>query len=99
MRTMVCIRRCHGFRGGTWDEGEKVEVADGEDVPRHFITIDGYDDWKASKDSPKPRVDPMKPAPSISPVPAHLQGKGGISTVKPDNFRPAPASKKAGDDL
>lgn len=99
MRAMVCIRRCHGFRGGTWDEGETVDVADGEIVPEHFIDLSEFDDWKANKDAPKPKVDPMKPTPSISPVPAHLQGRGGLSTVKPEGFRPAAAAPKAGEDL
>lgn len=81
MRKMVCIRKCHGFRGGLWEEGEEVDVADGEDVPRHFIPVDQYEDFKSGENSLRVKYDPMKVSPQTSPVPKHLQGQGGMTTA------------------
>lgn len=93
MRKMACIRNCHGFRGGYWNKGEVVDVADGEDVPRHFVPVEDYDQALLDENRPKPRVDVMKAAPSIYPIPAHLRDKGGISqtqsTVKTETATPA----------
>jgi hypothetical protein len=96
MRRMVCIRRCHGFRGGLWDKGETVDVADGEDVPRHFIPVSEYADYMAHENAPKARVDTMKAAQNTHPVPLHLQNKGGLSTIAPAPQTDAP---KPGDDI
>lgn len=82
MRKMVCIRRCHGFRGGTWDEGEIVDAADGEDVPRHFIPYENYEDYKAGIYKARPKNDPMRPAPQSFPQANLPINKGGMTTVK-----------------
>lgn len=82
MRRMVCIRKCHGFRGGLWEKGEVVDAADGEDVPRHFIPEDEYDDFVDNENSLRVKVDPMKVSPQLSPVPRHLQNTGGMTSSK-----------------
>lgn len=97
MRKMVCVRDCHGFRGGTWRKGETVDTIDGENVPRHFVPVDDYEQFVEDENKPKGRRDIMKPTPQLSPVPQHLQGQGGISTVKPSDFRPA--APRAGEDI
>lgn len=98
MRKMICVRRCHGFRGGTWDREQTVDVADGEDVPRHFIPIEEWEDFVQNENSPKAKTDTMKPVPNTSPVPTHLQGRGGLSTVKPADFG-KPGAVRPGSDI
>ncbi len=99
MRVFKCLRRCHGFRGGMWNEGDEVEVADGEDVPRHFVPIEEYQSAKANENKPPSRPDPMNPKPSIMGQQS-LIPKGGMGTsVKPDP-RKVPINRvTAGEDI
>ena len=97
MRRMICIRRCHGFRGGTWDEGEIVDCADGEDVPHHFIPEEDYDDFKNGVKKALPKNDPMRPSPQNFPQMSNSMTKQGMaSTKKINTVKPA---SKAGEDI
>jgi hypothetical protein len=87
-KEMVCVVRCHGFRGGTWDEGETVTVADGEKIPfgkrkgPYFIPVEDYADYKAGIKRSVPKNDPMKPSPQSLPGVTNLLTKGGMATTK-----------------
>jgi len=53
----IAIRRSLGFRGRSWEEGEVVDVQDGETVPHHFIPLSQFKikaPMKDDKMAPRP---------------------------------------------
>jgi len=49
------LRDCYGFKGGYWKEGVIVNLADGENPPKHFQRIDGEEPEPAPA-KPEPRT-------------------------------------------
>jgi hypothetical protein len=36
----IVQRKCHGFRGRLWEEGEVVEIGENENPPHHFKPLE-----------------------------------------------------------
>jgi len=98
-RIYKCLRRCHGFRGGTWDEGDEVEVADGELINRHFVPKEEWEAAKEAEKRPKVKVDIMNPKPAIMGQQT-LNSKGGMGvSIKADKRKKPINRVAAGEDI
>ena len=72
------ITRCHGFRRRIWEVGTIVDIAPGENPPRHFVKIDDN-----SVPVPVPVVSDKH---SLSEIrkPPEVVGGMGSSFIKPE---------------